>query len=36
MVEAAVPAFIAQGLAEQFCFSDAFLPVPPAAPAAAA
>ena len=24
MVEAAVPAFIAQGLEEQFCFSDAF------------
>jgi NAD(P)H-flavin reductase len=26
MVEAAVPAFLAQGLAEGFCFSDAFLP----------
>ncbi|MBL8352466.1 MAG: 2Fe-2S iron-sulfur cluster binding domain-containing protein [Burkholderiaceae bacterium] len=26
MVEAAVPAFIAQGLGEQFCFSDAFTP----------
>ena len=25
MVEAAVPAFIAQGLGEQFCFSDAFV-----------
>jgi CDP-4-dehydro-6-deoxyglucose reductase, E3 len=33
MVEAAVPAFIAQGLGEQFCFSDAF--VPAAATAAA-
>jgi len=26
MVQAAVPDFIAQGLSEQFCFSDAFLP----------
>ena len=26
MVEAAVPDFIAHGLGEQFCFSDAFLP----------
>lgn len=26
MVEAAVPDFIAHGLAEQFCFSDAFVP----------
>jgi CDP-4-dehydro-6-deoxyglucose reductase, E3 len=26
MVEAAVPAFIAQGLAEDVCFSDAFMP----------
>ena len=26
MVEAAVPAFLAQGLGEDFCFSDAFLP----------
>jgi hypothetical protein len=26
MVEAAVPAFLAQGLGEGFCFSDAFLP----------
>ena len=26
MVEAAVPAFIAQGLAEEVCFSDAFVP----------
>ena len=24
MVDAAVPAFMAQGLEEQFCFSDAF------------
>jgi hypothetical protein len=31
-----VPAFIAQGLAEQFCFSDAFLPAAPVAPATAA
>jgi len=28
MVEAAVPAFIAQGLEEPFCFSDAFTPSP--------
>jgi CDP-4-dehydro-6-deoxyglucose reductase len=26
MVEAAVPAFIAQGLSEETCFSDAFVP----------
>jgi CDP-4-dehydro-6-deoxyglucose reductase, E3 len=26
MVETAVPAFLAQGLGEQFCFSDAFTP----------
>jgi NAD(P)H-flavin reductase len=26
MVNAAVPAFLAQGLGEQFCFSDAFVP----------
>ena len=26
MVEAAVPAFIAHGLGEDVCFSDAFLP----------
>ena len=26
MVETAVPAFIAQGLGEQFCFTDAFVP----------
>jgi NAD(P)H-flavin reductase len=26
MVEAAVPAFLAQGLGESFCFSDAFTP----------
>ena len=26
MVEAAVPAFISQGLDENFCFSDAFVP----------
>ena len=26
MVEAAVPDFLAHGLAEQFCFSDAFVP----------
>jgi NAD(P)H-flavin reductase/quinol-cytochrome oxidoreductase complex cytochrome b subunit/ferredoxin len=30
MVEAAVPAFIAQGLGEDACFSDAFLPAPAA------
>ena len=35
MVEAAVPAFIAQGLGEQFCFSDAFAPTK-AAPATSA
>ena len=29
MVEAAVPAFIAQGLSEDACFSDAFLPQTP-------
>lgn len=29
MVEAAVPAFIAQGLSGEACFSDAFLPSPP-------
>ena len=36
MVETAVPAFVAQGLDEQFCFSDAFLPsaARPALPAA--
>ena len=34
MVEAAVPAFLAQGLGEAFCFSDAFTPsgAAPAAP----
>ena len=26
MVETAVPAFIARGLSEDFCFSDAFMP----------
>ncbi|MFA6444407.1 MAG: CDP-6-deoxy-delta-3,4-glucoseen reductase, partial [Sterolibacterium sp.] len=26
MVETAYPAFLAQGLGEEFCFSDAFLP----------
>jgi len=26
MVEMAVPAFLAQGLGEAFCFSDAFTP----------
>lgn len=26
MVETAVPAFVAQGLSEEFCFSDAFVP----------
>jgi NAD(P)H-flavin reductase len=26
MVETAVPAFLAQGLGEAFCFSDAFAP----------
>ena len=42
MIETAVPAFVAQGLSEQFCFSDAFTPAarpaaaaPPAAPAGA-
>jgi CDP-4-dehydro-6-deoxyglucose reductase, E3 len=30
MVEAAVPDFLAHGLAEQFCFSDAFTPQRPA------
>lgn len=30
MVEAAVPDFIAHGLGEQFCFSDAFTPTRPA------
>jgi NAD(P)H-flavin reductase len=33
MVESARPAFIAQGLAEDACFADAFLPAP--APASA-
>lgn len=28
MVEAAVPAFIVKGLAENLCFSDAFMPTP--------
>ena len=34
MVEAAVPDFLAHGLGEQFCFSDAFVPTPraPGAP----
>ena len=27
MVDAAVPAFVAQGVSEDACFSDAFLPV---------
>jgi NAD(P)H-flavin reductase/ferredoxin len=31
MVQAAVPDFIAHGLGEQFCFSDAFVPSAPAA-----
>jgi CDP-4-dehydro-6-deoxyglucose reductase, E3 len=26
VVEAAVPDFLAHGLSEQFCFSDAFVP----------
>jgi hypothetical protein len=26
MVQAARPAFVAQGLNEEFCFSDAFVP----------
>jgi NAD(P)H-flavin reductase len=30
MVETAVPAFIAQGLDENFCFSDAFVMAAPA------
>lgn len=30
MVEAAVPAFLAQGLPEGYCFSDAFVPAAPA------
>ncbi len=29
MIEAAVPAFVAQGLDEQFCYSDAFVPAAP-------
>ena len=33
MVEAAVPDFVAHGLGEQFCFSDAFVPNRAAAPA---
>ncbi|OGB04635.1 MAG: hypothetical protein A3E25_07085 [Burkholderiales bacterium RIFCSPHIGHO2_12_FULL_69_20] len=36
MVEAAVPAFMAQGLGEQFCFSDAFVPTRPTAATATA
>ena len=32
MVETAVPAFLAQGLGEAFCFSDAFLPAGPSIP----
>ncbi|MBS0314278.1 MAG: cytochrome b N-terminal domain-containing protein [Proteobacteria bacterium] len=39
MVEAAVPDFIAHGLGEQFCFSDAFTPsrpTPPSTPASSA
>jgi NAD(P)H-flavin reductase len=35
MVTAAVPDFIAHGLAEQYCFSDAFTPASSAPPAAA-
>ena len=27
MVESAIPAFLAQGLSDEFCFTDAFLPV---------
>jgi NAD(P)H-flavin reductase len=27
MVESAIPAFLAQGLSDEFCFSDAFLPL---------
>jgi len=34
MVEAAVPDFLAHGLGEQFCFSDAFVPSKPAGAAA--
>ncbi len=34
MVDAAVPAFIAQGLPEGACFSDAFVPAAPVPPAA--
>lgn len=30
MVETAVPPFLAQGLDESFCFSDAFAPAAPA------
>ncbi|MEZ5446512.1 MAG: CDP-6-deoxy-delta-3,4-glucoseen reductase, partial [Gammaproteobacteria bacterium] len=33
MVEAAVPDFLTHGLAEQFCFSDAFTPTPAPQPA---
>jgi NAD(P)H-flavin reductase len=33
MVEAAVPDFLAHGLSEQFCFSDAFTPTPTPRPA---
>ena len=36
MVEAAVPAFVAQGLHEDACFSDAFVPVAPERAASAA
>ena len=32
MVEAAKPAFVAQGLGEEYCFSDAFTPQKPAVP----
>jgi len=35
MVETAVPAFIAHGLDENFCFSDAFVMAAPAPEAAA-
>ncbi|MDP1691473.1 MAG: FAD-binding oxidoreductase [Burkholderiaceae bacterium] len=35
MVEAAVPAFLARGLGEQFCFSDAFVPAAAASTATA-
>ena len=34
MIEAAVPAFVAQGLDENFCYSDAFVPAHPGTPAA--